>query len=295
MGKMTSINSGISREDDDTWELYWMSCDCTYPLVRLGKDNTPQLFKPWLFSSQPYESYFKACRSFSPVGSTQLTFTLLDFVIHRCRKADAHIRLTSLGSADNIVYPRHIKNQERYGSLSEETYLCDTLPSLDEIKNTMEKARIRTPSDRVDNPSGLQCLSKLSSNPKEGTGVQLCTGLTDLEQRIGPTLGVKCNNNLSSAISRCGAHRRKLRTTFWHMSRASLNCESETRNAKRLKCGKAVRNGPKFWDRFAGPNAGGHTKERNILRNKKFSFSPQRSKLTEICRHFLLSPAMMRH
>jgi hypothetical protein len=111
-------------------------------IVRLGKDNTPQLFKPWLFSSQPCESYFKACRSFSPVGSTQLTFTLLDFLIHRCRKADAHIRLTSLGSADNIVYPRHIKNQERYGSLSEETYLCDTLPSLDEIKNTMEKARV---------------------------------------------------------------------------------------------------------------------------------------------------------
>jgi hypothetical protein len=105
-------------------------------IVRLGKDNTPQLFKPWLFSSQPCESYFKACRSFSPVGSTQLTFTLLDFLIHRCRKADAHIRLTSLGSADNIVYPRHIKNQERYGNL------CDTLPSLDEIKNTMEKARV---------------------------------------------------------------------------------------------------------------------------------------------------------
>jgi hypothetical protein len=62
-----------------------------------------------------------------------LTFTLLDFLIHRCRKADAHIRLTSLGSADNIVYPRHIKNQERYGSLSDDTYLCDTLPSLDEI------------------------------------------------------------------------------------------------------------------------------------------------------------------
>ncbi|EFX61010.1 hypothetical protein DAPPUDRAFT_340805 [Daphnia pulex] len=72
--------------------------------------------------------------------------------------------------------------------------------------------------------------------------------------------------------------------------RASLNCESETRNAKRLKCETAVRNGPKFWDRFAGPNAGGHTKERNILRNKKFSFSPQRSKLTEIAAIFHCLP-----
>jgi hypothetical protein len=77
--------------------------------------------------------------------------------------------------------------------------------------------------------------------------------------------------------------------------RASLNCESETRNAKRLKCGKAVRNGPKFWDRFAVPNAGGHTKERNILRNKKFSFSPQEVQIDGDCRHFSLSPAMMRH
>jgi hypothetical protein len=40
---------------------------------------------------------------------------------------------------------------------------------------------------------------------------------TVLEQRIWPTNGVKRNNNLSSAIGRCGAHRRKLRTTFWHV------------------------------------------------------------------------------
>jgi hypothetical protein len=28
---------------------------------------------------------------------------------------------------------------------------------------------------------------------------------------------VKRNNNLGSAIGRCGAHRRKLRTSFWHV------------------------------------------------------------------------------
>jgi hypothetical protein len=38
-----------------------------------------------------------------------------------------------------------------------------------------------------------------------------------VDQRIGPTLSVKRNNNLSSVIGRCGAHRRKLRTTFWHV------------------------------------------------------------------------------
>jgi hypothetical protein len=75
---------------------YWMSCDNVYPLgnhfiilnaylcVEINAHalvmlitklrDTPQLFKPWLFSSQPCESYFKACHSFTPVGSTQLNF-----------------------------------------------------------------------------------------------------------------------------------------------------------------------------------------------------------------------------
>jgi hypothetical protein len=67
--------------------------------------------------------------------------------------------------------------------------------------------------------------------------------------------------------------------------RLSLNCESETRNAKRLKCGKAVRNGPKFLDRFAGPNAGGHTKMRNLkMRNENVFFSPPECKLTDEAR-----------
>ena len=56
--------------------------------------------------------------------------------------------------------------------------------------------------------------------------------------------------------------------------RVSLKCEGETRNAKRLKCETAVRNGPKILGRFAGPTARGHTKMRNILRNEKFLFPP---------------------
>lgn len=44
--------------------------DIVMVLARLKKDGTPQLFKPWLFSSQPCESFFKACLSFTPVVST---------------------------------------------------------------------------------------------------------------------------------------------------------------------------------------------------------------------------------
>jgi hypothetical protein len=40
---------------------------------------------------------------------------------------------------------------------------------------------------------------------------------TVVEQRILTVQVVKRNNNLGSAIGRCGAHRRKLRTTFWHV------------------------------------------------------------------------------
>jgi hypothetical protein len=103
--------------------------------------DTPQLFKPWLFSSQPCQSYFKACRSFTPVGSTQLNFTLLDFIYSRCRKVDVSLRLTALGHSDNIVYPRHVKNLGRYGG-SEESFVCNILPSTDEIRVTMDRARI---------------------------------------------------------------------------------------------------------------------------------------------------------
>jgi hypothetical protein len=40
---------------------------------------------------------------------------------------------------------------------------------------------------------------------------------TVVEQRILTIEVVKRNNNLGSAIGRCGAHRRKLRTTFWQV------------------------------------------------------------------------------
>jgi hypothetical protein len=43
-----------------------------------------------------------------------------------------------------------------------------------------------------------------------------------VKQRIGPTFGVKRNKNLSSAIGRCGVHRRKLRTTFCSTTTFSL-------------------------------------------------------------------------
>ena len=147
---------------------YWMSCDNVYPLsnhfitpnaylcielnghalviliVKLSRDGTPQLFKPWLCGSQSCESFFKIARSMTPVGvstqlSTQLVFALFDFIYCRCRKADVSSRVTAQGHSEGIVYPRHVKNLERCGGSDTPCFVSDSLPSLAEIKSTMEK------------------------------------------------------------------------------------------------------------------------------------------------------------
>lgn len=108
-------------------------------MLRLSLDSRQQLFQPWLYSSQPCESYFRAARSFTPVGCTQLSFTMLDFY-SRCKKVDCHLRLNSLGHEEGIVYPRHEKNLEKFGG-SEKDYKCSTLPSAKEIEEIILRAK----------------------------------------------------------------------------------------------------------------------------------------------------------
>jgi hypothetical protein len=55
-------------------------------ILQMHKENTPELFLPWLFGSQACESYFKTTRSCSSVGSSQTNFTLTEFLTSRCRK-----------------------------------------------------------------------------------------------------------------------------------------------------------------------------------------------------------------
>ena len=82
-----------------------MLCDETYPLaklfftsnayqclevnshslvlieLRLQELELAELFLPFIFCSQQYETYFKALRSFTPVGSTQTN-------IFHCRRSN---------------------------------------------------------------------------------------------------------------------------------------------------------------------------------------------------------------
>lgn len=86
---------------------YWMMCDQAYPLakhfftsnayqclelnahslvlteLRLQESQMTELFLSWCFSSQQCESYYKALRSFTPVGSTQTNFTIGEVITSR--------------------------------------------------------------------------------------------------------------------------------------------------------------------------------------------------------------------
>jgi hypothetical protein len=86
---------------------YWMMCDQAYPLakhfftsnayqclelnahslvlteLRLQESQMTELFLSWCFSSQQCESYYKALRSFTPVGSTQTNFIIGEVITSR--------------------------------------------------------------------------------------------------------------------------------------------------------------------------------------------------------------------
>jgi hypothetical protein len=90
---------------------------------------------------------------------------------------------------------------------------------LTNIKATHHKAQVYSPFSFHKKRQNEQTIQ--TRKRQNGGVVTLATIFSPLfensllvEQRIGPTNGVKRNNNLSSTIGRCGAHRRKPRTTF---------------------------------------------------------------------------------
>ena len=112
----------------------------TLIILFLKKESKEECFLPWLFSSQSCESYFRAARSFSPVGSTRTNFTVDDFMHSISRKIDAHIRLMPAGQEDGSIHPRYGKHLEsRYGGTSR--FPIHPLPSILEIEAIVSKAK----------------------------------------------------------------------------------------------------------------------------------------------------------
>ena len=127
---------------------------CAHSLVlvalKLRNILKPELFLPWLYSSQSCEAYFRAARSCSSSHSTQVNFSLKEFLCSRCRKIDASLRLTASGVKNGLIYPRCKRpfnsSLEFTENLSENSFgigessrvfIPKALPSLEEIEVTI--------------------------------------------------------------------------------------------------------------------------------------------------------------
>ncbi len=99
-------------------------------------------------------TYFRAARSCSFSHSTQVNFSLKEFLCSRCRKIDASLRLTASGVKNGLIYPRCKRpfdsSLEFTENLSENSFgigessrvfIPKALPSLEEIEVTILKAR----------------------------------------------------------------------------------------------------------------------------------------------------------
>ncbi len=141
---------------------YWMLCDDSYKLADnfvtlnsylcleinahslilliLRLQDRPQFFKPWLFSSQCCESYFRFLRSASSSSSTQVNFTMKEYHISLARKNDATLQATVQGKKDGIEYPREDDrpfNRRADGVATPVT----KMPTIDEIELMVLKAQ----------------------------------------------------------------------------------------------------------------------------------------------------------
>lgn len=109
-------------------------------IIKLRNENREHLFLPWLWTSQPCESYFRAARSLTSTESTQLNFTLKDFLVSRCPRIDASIHLTAKGCEDGIEYPRQKKAFDS-ANVEECVFIPKTLPTNEEIEAEVERGR----------------------------------------------------------------------------------------------------------------------------------------------------------
>ena len=111
--------------------------------LTLKKHGQQYLYKPSNFGSQSCESYFRTNRSYSTSESTQVNFTLFEFLNSRAPKLDASMRLTADGVRDGLKYPRHKRPFDDM-SLDPEFNVqdgdSDYFPSANEIEETVLRA-----------------------------------------------------------------------------------------------------------------------------------------------------------
>lgn len=102
---------------------------------KLRDDNTPELFLPWLFSSQACEEFFRAARSMTSTLSTVVNFSIYEF-INRAKRIEFSLYATNKLAKEGYQFPKDQRKAEE-GNEFEWFCLMNSLPSDDEIEATI--------------------------------------------------------------------------------------------------------------------------------------------------------------
>ena len=144
---------------------YWMTCDECYSLqdnfvtsifascieinahalvlsiLKLKEMECEHCLVTWNFGSQACESEFRLARSCSTYSSTQVNFSMKDFVRSRCQRIAASRYYTEEGVKQGILIPRHVRLFDSLGRQNINDSVLSHLPSLLEIERTVERAK----------------------------------------------------------------------------------------------------------------------------------------------------------
>lgn len=110
-------------------------------IMFLNSSNQPNLFKPWLYSSQPCEGFYRLIRSYSPCYSQVINCTVKEMIdrIHRIQLQN------DIGSDNdtNFRYPEKLKLKNG----TDATNLV--LPNKDEILQEVQRAKQKAIEDAI--------------------------------------------------------------------------------------------------------------------------------------------------
>lgn len=110
-------------------------------ILFLNASNQPHLFKPWLYSSQPCEGFYRQLRSFTPCFS-QITNCTVKEMLYRIHRIGLQNDISN-DSSNNIIFPEKLKkkNHEQANDF--------TLPIKDEISTEIFKAKTKAIDDAI--------------------------------------------------------------------------------------------------------------------------------------------------
>lgn len=110
-------------------------------ILFLRASNQPNLFKPWLYSSQPCEGFYRLLRSFTPCFS-QVTNCTVKEMLYRIHRIGLQNDISN-DSSNKIIFPDKLK--AKYHERTNDF----TLPSKDEILQEIIEAKTKAVDDAI--------------------------------------------------------------------------------------------------------------------------------------------------